>query len=128
MTVPSLDALLKIADKRLVASGDLRTKALAWWKATRTSRVKEIYVKGDGYLRFEWDDGAEGGPYHVPIETVLNTTAEAALKAAQDELRDWRECAKYDATMEGSVFKGWDRSALDRLRLAALTPTKEPAP
>lgn len=26
------------------------------------------------------------------------------------------ECAQYDATMEGPRFKGWNRSALDRLR------------
>lgn len=26
------------------------------------------------------------------------------------------ECAMYDATMEGLRFKGWNRSALDRLR------------
>lgn len=39
------------------------------------------------------------------------------LPGLLDELRRWRECAKYDATMDGTpAFKGWDRSALDRLR------------
>ena len=32
------------------------------------------------------------------------------------EVAAWRECALYDATMEGPVFKGWDRSAMDRAR------------
>lgn len=31
-------------------------------------------------------------------------------------LIEFDECAMYDATMEGLRFKGWDRSALDRLR------------
>ena len=37
----------------------------------------------------------------------------AGFAAAQRKLLD---CAQYDATMEGPVFKGWNRSALDRLR------------
>ena len=40
------------------------------------------------------------------------------------DLREWEECAIYDATMEGPVFKAWDRSALDRRRRAS-TSTKE---
>jgi hypothetical protein len=40
----------------------------------------------------------------------------AALEAQQ---RAWLECALYDATMAGPVFKGWNRSALDRLRIQA---------
>ncbi len=31
-------------------------------------------------------------------------------------LIEFDECALYDATMEGPRFKGWNRSALDRLR------------
>jgi hypothetical protein len=38
------------------------------------------------------------------------------LSEAADEIEQWRECALYDATMKGPVFKGWDRSALDRCR------------
>lgn len=38
------------------------------------------------------------------------------LAALEQEVRAWRECALYDATMEGPAFKGWDRSALDRCR------------
>lgn len=40
-----------------------------------------------------------------------------AIDAAVEEERGcWMECALYDATMEGPKFKGWNRSALDRLR------------
>ena len=34
----------------------------------------------------------------------------------REALREWGECAMYDALMEGPKFKGWDRSALDRCR------------
>lgn len=37
-------------------------------------------------------------------------------REAIEEAAAWRECALYDATMEGPAFKGWDRSALDRCR------------
>ena len=48
--------------------------------------------------------------------------AEAAdrIEALSAEVDQWRSCARYDATMEGPVFKGWDRSALERCRRAAL--------
>lgn len=58
----------------------------------------------------------------------------ARLKAEREwlrsELRDWQECALYDAMMSGPVFKGWNRSALDRMRkknetYAALAPKEE---
>jgi hypothetical protein len=42
------------------------------------------------------------------------------IEALNAEVERWRSCAQYDATMEGPVFKGWDRSALDRCRLQAL--------
>jgi uncharacterized small protein (DUF1192 family) len=45
---------------------------------------------------------------------------EAGIEAQAAEIEQWRECALYDATMEGPVFKGWDRSALERCRRAAL--------
>ena len=40
----------------------------------------------------------------------------ALIDAQAAEVAAWRECALYDATMEGPVFKGWDRSAMDRAR------------
>jgi len=46
--------------------------------------------------------------------------AKAYIEAQAAEIARWRECALYDATMDGPVFKGWDRSALERRRLAAL--------
>lgn len=42
-----------------------------------------------------------------------------ASEALMAEVAAWRECALYDPTMEGPRFKGWDRSALDRCRVAA---------
>ena len=46
--------------------------------------------------------------------------ARAALSAipmtATGEVEAWRQCALYDATMAGPIFKGWDRSAMDRCR------------
>jgi hypothetical protein len=38
------------------------------------------------------------------------------LKRLRAEVEDWRQCARYDAMMDGPRFKGWDRSALDRCR------------
>jgi len=38
------------------------------------------------------------------------------VKALEQEVQDWRECAMYDALMSGPKFKGWNRSALDRCR------------
>lgn len=48
-----------------------------------------------------------------------NATPPMDLHSALDELMEWRECALYDATMEGPAFKGWDRSRMDRLRKEA---------
>jgi hypothetical protein len=44
---------------------------------------------------------------------------QGALAGVALELLAWRECAEYDVTMDGRVFKGWNRSALDRCRRAA---------
>jgi hypothetical protein len=38
------------------------------------------------------------------------------VKALEQEVQDWHECASYDALMSGPKFKGWNRSALDRCR------------
>ena len=43
----------------------------------------------------------------------------ARVKELEDELLGWEECAQYDAMMDGPRFKGWDRSALDRMRRQA---------
>lgn len=42
------------------------------------------------------------------------------IEALKAEIEEWRACAQYDAMMEGPAFKGWDRSALERCRRAAL--------
>ena len=57
---------------------------------------------------------AKKGCYQVSNADVLSLLVLVRQMAA--ELEEWRECAKYDALMEGPKFKGWDRSALDRLR------------
>jgi hypothetical protein len=38
------------------------------------------------------------------------------IKRLMTECEAWRECARYDAMMEGPRFAGWDRSALNRCR------------
>jgi hypothetical protein len=40
----------------------------------------------------------------------------AEIRSLREQVEQWVGCAMYDATMEGPVFKGWDRSALDRCR------------
>jgi len=78
-----------------------------------------------GYLAVIGPDAVEQARA-TAAETALKATAEAAathLKAkmaAEARLKEWQDCAMYDATMEGLVFKGWNRSALDRCRKAAL--------
>lgn len=42
------------------------------------------------------------------------------IESLRAQVAQWAECALYDATMEGPVFKGWNRSALERCRLAAI--------
>lgn len=51
--------------------------------------------------------------YAKPEPKNLQDDIAAALRAVTTEFLD---CAQYDALMEGPMFKGWNRSALDRLR------------
>jgi len=50
--------------------------------------------------------------------TLLTAREELILqiRKLQDEIDDWRSCAKYDPLMEGLRFKGWDRSQMERCR------------
>ena len=42
---------------------------------------------------------------------------DAEIERLTAEVEEWRECARYDPTMSGeSLFKGWDRSQMDRCR------------
>lgn len=51
-------------------------------------------------------------PYSLKVHFAL-----ALDRFAERRVREAiRDCAQYDATMEGPKFKGWNRSALDRLR------------
>lgn len=67
-------------------------------------------------------------------DAAFITAARTLVPALRDRVREleaalqeWRECALYDATMEGPVFKGWNRSALDRCRLKNATLPAPPA-
>lgn len=44
------------------------------------------------------------------------------LKAAAEELEEWRACALYDPMMDGPRFKGWDRSQMERCRKKFIRP------
>jgi len=46
----------------------------------------------------------------------LGLVSGALMEDAANEIEAWRSCAKYDPQMEGPVFNGWDRSAMDRCR------------
>lgn len=52
------------------------------------------------------------------FEDQLNKYIEK-VKAKDAEIAGWRECALYDACMDGPKFRVWDRSALDRMRRKA---------
>lgn len=61
--------------------------------------------------------------YDDEADTLMD--AFVVIEAQAAEIEQWRSCALYDATMEGPVFKGWDRSALERCRRAALAGKAE---
>ncbi len=55
-------------------------------------------------------------------ETTDQRTARSPIERLTEDLRKelkmYEEAALYDACMSGPVFKGWNRSALDRARRA----------
>lgn len=53
------------------ATGTLREKAKVWWETNMNGHLIEIYIKGDGYLRFEWRDDDERSSYHIPASAIL---------------------------------------------------------
>lgn len=65
------------------------------------------------------------GVYRNSVSALLYRLA-AHINNQGLEIEHWRECAKYDATMEGPVFKGWDQSALNRCRRAYTDPLPDP--
>jgi hypothetical protein len=70
--------------KLLEASGPLRERALAWWSnAGMGGTVEKIFVKGDGYLCFQYSNNVGYGKYHVGIEQMLDATKPSPLTAAQ---------------------------------------------
>jgi hypothetical protein len=59
----------------------------------------------------------------LATEVMFNPDGREAadrIEAQAAEIEQWRSCARYDAMMEGPAFKGWDMSALERCRRAAL--------
>ena len=52
----------------------------------------------------------------VDSNGVINSELWFYIKALEDEVLDWQSCARYDACMNGPMFKDWDRSALDCCR------------
>lgn len=63
---------------------------------------------------------------NVTEEYLHALIADASMSCARETVIDmareiiaWRECALYDATMQGPKFKGWNRSSLDRCRRKA---------
>jgi hypothetical protein len=67
----------------------------------------------DAIAGFGWKGRAlkaEAEIARLKVELELSGSSEVLLAL----LNEWMECAKYDALMDGPVFKGWDRSGLDR--------------
>lgn len=64
-----------MSHKDLHASGAFLERATVWWRAKHRSEPVKVFVKGDGYFRFSWNDESEHGNFSIPIETVLRETA-----------------------------------------------------
>ena len=56
------------------------------------------------------------GPF---VPDVVDEINRAYRDGAAAERARWMECALYDPLMEGPKFKGWNLSALNRLRVEA---------
>jgi hypothetical protein len=98
------------------------------WKAMGIATYEEAQGKTIFELVAELKTRAEAAESTLAtyradaVEEMMKATAR--IEKLEAALRAWRECALYDATIEGPVFKGWNRSALDRCRLAALSEDK----
>ena len=51
-----------------------------------------------------------------PLPPLNLEQADAEIARLLAEVEEWHACARYDPTMEGPRFKGWDRSQMDRCR------------
>ena len=49
---------------------------------------------------------------------------EMSLEELRFEVEEWRSCARYTPLMEGPIFKGWDRSQMERCRKKFLEKDK----
>ncbi len=99
-----------LVDIKFFVKGDVSLTPDEFFSAAL--RIDQAVEDGKCIRRSTWDDSF--GNKSVGLACVARAAAEA-------KLAEWEACALYDATMEGPVFKGWNRSALDRLRRAALT-------
>ena len=70
--------------------------------------------------QFLYSQGASS--FDQPGIVALVNAAPALLASAaraaelEAEVAEWRECMQFDALMSGPVFKGWDRSQMERCR------------
>lgn len=114
---PEAQAAITAHTAALIAgAGDLAAELL---------RFSDCRTGGDE-CRASWPTLVEAAAlisaFTIVHDTEQTTIAalQARAEAAEARLREWQECALYDATMEGPVFKGWDRSALERCRKQTL--------
>lgn len=62
-------------------NGALIELAKKWWAAhPMKSEIVRVAIKGDGYIRFDWQDHEESGPYHLSIGELLKWAIEAEIK------------------------------------------------
>lgn len=79
-----------------------------------------------GILIADGTDGTPGGDMidkanAAGIVALVNAAPALIASAArvaelEAEVAEWRECMQFDALMSGPVFKGWDRSQMERCR------------
>ena len=111
------EPLYEAADRieALTAENERLNKSAECLAESRRLAVKDVAAL-EGHMRLEI--GQWRVDYDCAIRDIEHLRERIEAQAAENE--QWRECARYDATMEGPVFKGWDRSALERCRRAAL--------
>lgn len=79
-----------------------------------------IYIEG-GNADERWNLAADIDEQDAAFITSIKNAWPAVsreIRMLREEVALWRECAQYDASMEGPVFKGWNRSQMERCRKA----------
>lgn len=71
----------------LNASGSLRALVDRHWASLgMRSKIAGVFLKGDGFVRVEWDDGSDSGSFHISMFDLYQRQ-HAALVAERDALR-----------------------------------------